>query len=636
MKLLYCGMKPKFILTAFTLLTVSILTISCKHKANINDEAVKQFLTKFNGAVSSGNVDFIKTYFVEQDKKINRLAKILAGKTGATGQSPTHFRLDLIVDESKISPSSNGTIIDVSVPVLFSHNNIESANSVIVFKLILDKDRNMRISAINVSKFLPDYIAYENLVKSKTLTDNDIYAPITLKAFETAKQLKAKYDSVIWFEHINKQTYYYVTSGKWNIDELDIQRVHPDTAITYKMGLIGPDLKEIIPVDYDLIHNINGTINGLIEVERGHKHGFYNLHGKIIVPTEYDQIYPVTNDNALAALQKGDDFYWLNKDSTISAKVNISISEVLSQTSHLGNSNMDGSSTYNVTEFNSREQHGSVYIPPAYLVDLGIFSTIEQFKNPLRKNIDFEDVSAKINVKLTNKADVQKDGNVFETAFYSIRNYFLGGRSEFYDTNNLVIVDKRSNRIYRKEIITDLGMDEGGEEMTGLCNEYYLRPLNDTLLEMKITSAISILLYNGDYLDEAPVFHYLTLKDGKITEVETTRKFSFTKFRKMDDSYLEGCYLYLIKPSIGRGEYKKEQSNYLRKDVLQYMKNEIFADYHYKFKDSVWNQVFEESSTKYEAKNESVDDSLTEIDKYNINWINQKLKATESKKLASR
>jgi hypothetical protein len=38
----------------------------------------------------------------------------------------------------------------------------------------------------------------------------------------------------------------------------------------------------------------------------------------------------------------------------------------------------------------------------------------------------------------------------------------------------------------------------------------------------------------------------------------------------------------------------------------------------------------------YKPINTSVDDSLTEIDKYNINWINQKLKAPESKKLASR
>lgn len=619
-------MKPKFILATSMLLIISMLIISCKHKSHINDDAVKQFLAKFNGAVTSGNVDFIKTYFVEKDAKINRLAQMLAGKTDVEGNSPTIFKLDLVVDESKTSPADNEAI-DVSVPVLFSHNNIETGNSVIKLKLIVNKDSNMRISAVNVSKFLPDYIAYENLVKSKTLTDKDIYAPITLKAFETAKQLKTKYDSVIWFEHINKQTYYYVTNGKWNMGEWEMRSSHLDTAKTYKMGLVGPNLKEIIPVDYDLIHNINGTINGLIEVEKAHKHGFYNLKGKVIVPVEYDQIYPVTNDKALAAMQKGSDFYWLNKDSTISNKIDISISQVLAQTSHLGSFNQDGNSTDNVTEFNARTLHGSIYIPPAYLVNLGIFSSIEQFKNPLRKNVEFEEVSNKINIKLSNKLTIQKDDNIFETAFYSIRNYFLGGRSEFYDTKRVVVIDKKRNQIYSNDINVDYTESEGSAETN--CTEYAMKGLNDSLFEIKISAAMEISLPGSEhkeFLNGAPVYHYLYFRNNKLIEQKCNRLFSFTKYVKMDDSYLQGCY-----------EYTNQQTDYLKPEYLRYVKNEIYADYNYKFKDTTWNETFSETMfDNYKPVNISVDDSLTDIDKYNINWINQKLKATESKKLASR
>ena len=316
----------------------------------------------------------------------------------------------------------------------------------------------------------------------------------------------------------------------------------------------------------------------------------------------------------------------MNKDSTISAKINISISEVLAQTSHLGNFNQDGSNIDNVTEFNSREQHGSVYIPPAYLVNLGIFSTVEQFKNPLRRNIDFEDVSAKINVKLSNKAVVQKGDNIFETTFYSVRNYFLGGRSEFYDTKWLVIVDKKQNRT----LTHDIGIDftEGGADAPSKCTEYSIKAINDSLFEVKVSANVEISLpgNNNDYMYEAPVYHYLYVKNGKLTENDCKRIFAFTKYVKMDESYLQGCY-----------SYKDEQTDYLKPQYLRYVKNEIFADYKYKFKDTTWNETFSEGmGANYEAKNELVDDSLTEIDKYNINWINQKLKATESKKLASR
>jgi len=351
------------------------------------------------------------------------------------------------------------------------------------------------------------------------------------------------------------------------------------------------------------------------------------LQGKVIVPVEYDQIYPVTNDNALAALQKGSDFYWLNKDSTISAKATITLSEVLAQTSHLGNFNQDGDNTDNVTEFNSREQHGTVYIPPAYLVDLGIFSTIEQFKNPLRKNIDFDDVSAKINVKLSNKAIVQKGDNVFETAFYSIRNYFLGGRSAFYDTKRVVVIDKKRNQIYSNDINFDYTESEGSADTK--CTEYSIKALNDSLFEIKISAAVEISLPGSghkEFLNGAPVYHYLYLRNNKLVEQKCNRIFSFTKYVKMNDRYLQGCY-----------EYTNQQTDYLKPQYLRYVKNEIYADYNYKFNDTTWNETFSETMfDNYKPINTSVDDSLTEIDKYNINWINQKLKAPESKKLASR
>ena len=94
----------------------------------------------------------------------------------------------------------------------------------------------------------------------------------------------------------------------------------------------------------------------------------------------------------------------------------------------------------------------------------------------------------------------------------------------------------------------------------------------------------------------------------------------------MNENYLQGCY-----------EYTNQQTDYLKPEYLRYVKNEIYADYNFKFKDTTWNDTFLETMfDNYKPVNASVDDSLTEIDKYNINWINQKLKATESKKLASR
>jgi len=606
---------------------LSLIT-SCKHSTKINNDSVKVFLTNFNTALQTGKTNaIIAQYFNGDNFKIRRLTNLLEGNCGVNTNATPLFKLSLDVNSSTITNITPG-IADVSIPIIFSSTDaIGIGRTALTLKISTTDSKNLRIVQIEGSKFLLDYIAYENLVKSKTLTDEDIYAPITLKAFETAKQLKTKYDSVIWFEHINKQTYFFVTKGKWNFDEVNVGGPHPDTIKTYKMGLVNPSLKEIIPVEYDLIHNIDGTIKGLVEVEKEHKHGFYNLDGKIVVPVEYDQIFPVNNELAIAALRKGDDFYWLNKDLTISDKIIITLGEVLAQTTHLGTSNQDGDDINNVTEFNSREMHGTIYIPPSYLVYMGIFGEVELFKNPLRKNVEFEDVSSKYDITLGKKITIENGDNVFESTLYSIRNYYLGGRSEFYDSKKIMVVDKKREQIYSNVINNDYTETDGSTAIN--CNEYEIKALNDSLFEVKLSAAVEIPLPNSsqkEFLLNAPVYHYLFLRNGKLVEKETSRIFSFTKFIKMDDSYLQGCY-----------SYENEQTDYLKHEFLKYVKNEIFADYNYKFKDSTWTEEFNETMfNTYQAKNISVDDSLTEIDKYNINWINQKLKSTASKKMASR
>ena len=86
---------------------------------------------------------------------------------------------------------------------------------------------------------------------------------------------------------------------------------------------------------------------------------------------------------------------------------------------------------------------------------------------------------------------------------------------------------------------------------------------------------------------------------------------------------------------IGGGYYdtrQKKTVDHLTPEMLRYIKNEIYADYRYEFKDKRWLEIFAEMPSyqnygeKNKPDNESVDDSLTAIDKYNINWISQKLK----------
>jgi len=612
-------MKTKPILIG-VITGIIILAIAFFVKAKYLDKPkvanYDRFLQDFNRHVVNKNTDSLATYFdlVWDKELLNQFLKVITNQSSVIAGNGAVFKLALNIDSCSYEYQKNGDT-KIIVPVRFSDPTLPPQITSLGL-LVHKKESRYVITQVDNQNFINAYLAYENKVNTKTLADKDIYSPITLQAFKVADKLKAKYDSVLWFSHINKQTYYYVVKGDWNYYD-------PDSAKTYKMGLVNPQLQEIIPAEFDLIYNINGTINGLIEVEKDHKRGFYNLNGKVILPVEYDQIFPVANSEHLAALRKGTAYYWMEKDYSISGEAAVNINQLLTMLPEVNWNSLGHVNKTDIMELNSRDNHSSVLISPSYLTDLNFVSAVKYLKNPLRRNVEFYDASDEYKVAKNenfNKADTGR----FQALIYSIRDYFIGGRSEFYDTKNVMLVDKQSNRTFSTNIPVDYTMSEGGEAPTK-CNGYNFKPVSDTLFELKVGASTSLTLYDDTYIQEMPMYHYLYVHNNKLNEKLSNRLFTFTQFVKMDESYITGCYLYNDKTLTG-----------LTPAMLRYMKNEIYADYNYIFKDKKWASIFADSMMDYKAENANVDDRLTEIDRYNLNWINQRLKEQTATKLAAR
>lgn len=613
-------MKTKYIIIAVVALFIigaSAYYVKAKYFGKLSTNDAELFLNNFNQQVVSKNTDSIATYFdVPWNKKLlKQFINVLINKSSVNVGEAATLALELKVDEASYIEKPDDEL-ETIVPVKLTNPILPDGRTTLSFTLRKQGIHGYSIVLVDNKDFLKDYLTYQNSIQTKDLPDKDIYSPATLQAFKTAEQLKTKYDSVIWFSHINKQTYYYVITGKWDYYNID-------SAKTYKMGLVNPQQKEIIPADYDLIYSINGTFNGLVEVEKDRKRGFYDLNGKIVIPVEYDQVFPVSNSEHLAALRKNDNYYWLEKDYSIGAEANISIKDLFAMLPPTNLSNIDNLKNGNVMELNSRDNHSSILISPSYLADLNLMEAVKYFKNPLRKNVEFFDASSQYKVAQNNKT-AKADTGRFEALVYSIRDYFIGGRSEFYDVQNLVLVDKNSNKIFSKNFQVDYSMSESASAPEK-CDGFSFRSVTDTLFELKTAASTSVMLYDDSNIEEMPVYHYLYLHNNKIQEKPTGRIFAFTKFVQMDNSYVTGCYYYNDKVM---GE--------LTPEMLRYMKNEIYADYHYKFKDKKWKSIFEERMYDYKAEHESVEDSLTAIDRFNLNWINQKLKVQTPVKLAAR
>jgi hypothetical protein len=563
---------------------------------------------------------------------------LLAGKKSINGKEKPIFNLSLDIDADNLK-IINAEFAEATIPVNFSHDQLSAERSVLTLKIKKIAPHQFKIIQTDTKQLLTDYLAYEDFVRNKTESDQIVFSPITVAAFKTAENLKAKYDSVIWFAHVDKKTFFYVVKGKWNMEK-DINRYKDSVIEPYKMGLVNPDLKEIIPAEYDLIHNLSGTFPGLVEVEKDNKKGFYNLDGKIVVPVNYDQVFPIDDEVNLAVLRNGDDYFYLKKDMAISEKVDIQIGDFFSKIKNLNSSyDLYSKAISVVTEYNSTSENGAIYVSPSYLADLNIIEKEMDFKNPLRirkGSNDDEDDGLHENYKVGYSGKSERPENWLEASFYSIEDYFLGGRSGFYDTKNIVIIDKKKNRVFTKGLSTDYS-ESGGGSLTGdICDVNSIRVINDSLFEVKAGAVLWFELYDTAKLVRGgPYYHYLAVKNNKLAELPNNRNFGFTKYVKMDESYLNGCY----NMSIGSDPYGKGKNrtlDHITPEMLRYMKNEIYADYAYQFKDKRWEEIFQgmqsyaDHISKNKPNNSTVDDSLTVIDKYNINWISQKLKEAKT------
>ena len=628
--------KPILIVSASIILLVSLFLFSgCKNSEKPEKSEITQFLNGFNNRIVGGNADSLLSYF-EADKKIKilrGLVNILAGKTGLNGKGKPIANVALDIDGSDIKFEDD--LVTANIPITFTHNKLETRHSILTLRIHRIAPHRYKIIQADARLFLTDYLAYENFVRSNTIDEKDLFSPITLASFKTSEELKTRYDSVIWFAHMDNKTFYYVAKGKWNTDN-DRSRYNDTMTGLHKMGLVNPELKEIIPVEYDLIYNISGTFPGLVEVEKGEKRGFYDMSGKIVVPVNYEQIFPLEEDANLAVLRTGKDYFYLKNDMSISEKVDLKIGDFFSKIKNLKNAYaLNPGATGIITEYNSREANGAVYIAPSYLADLNMAEKVMDFINPLRKEGN-EEGTKKYEVKLSGRS--KKTDNWLEATFYSIRDYFLGGRTEFYDKKNMVIIDKKKDRILTHDIIIDYsGEEDGGGLIEDVCDLNSVKAINDSLFEVKTGASLSIQLYDSTKnIVSGTYYHYLSIVDNKLMEQPQTRNFEFTKYIKMNDSYLNGCYTLFV----GLGDNDKRQKktiNLITPEMLSYMKNEIYADYAYQFKDKRWASIFENMPSysvhlnQNKPNNVNVDEYLTEIDKYNINWINQKLKAQTHK-----
>ncbi|HEY0653047.1 MAG TPA: YARHG domain-containing protein [Chryseosolibacter sp.] len=593
------------------LLVVIVCLLGCKSEKEKAAEDFSKVRAVVNRLTQSfGGIDTValKSLFETETK----LPKIFLAQ-------PEGISTTFILDEIEIEKDVTG-IYKVTLPYKLTASDesfTEGYQEVTVVKTnagefkIIAFSSNLATSAIRLQNRL---VAKEELSLQYDLLFKDSEA--------IASQLRKDYDSIVFVTAVGQTKLYYVANGEWKYP-YSFKGAQQYTA---KVGVVESSGKVIVPAKFDKVYNPDGTVASYIEVEENGKRGLYSIMGAEFLPAQYDVIYPSTKEDGVVCMVKQN-----GKIGKVNTDGSVSFSEGANGIKQLApvltgiNFNFPGNVKvlhypYSPDQYFDAplEPNNAVIVTPSYLVDLG-FTKEEYYPNLVPDGANMGTIEMSMRVKETvNFSD--KVIAVFALFYESA----IDARDYSFERTDLLTLDEKMNRVERVE-----GLCEK-THYPNLCDEESYRQVGPGLFEIRKVGASKIEPY---HVMEHHLYYRLH-DDGKVKFLETNRVFAFTKFVKMNNSYFNTCAYTGVDfaPDSRQKAYNTLIYRELSSADLDLMRNEIFAEYGYKFTSEKWKKYFS-SKSWYKPEHDNVDNKLTDIDRHNIELILQYQKTLKTKEI---
>lgn len=423
--------------------------------------------------------------------------------------------------------------------------------------------------------------------------------------------ISKSYDSVKYFCVLDTNYFFYVSNGT-------------------KKGVVDKHGKVIVPVKYSKIFNPGGTVKGLIEVEDHKKFGLYDLEGNVVAEAKYESIYPVDFSGAIVQVKLDGKFGVITSegeetfDEASFDNPDAFISPYLTKASLAWKFDVNSKDIVFLQPVNYKQykddlvEGRAVVFTPSYLFELGFLpQQIERIV--IEKETDFGIAESK--AKVTEVTSIW-DGLLAAFAEY----YEVGLDARGYETNktNLVTMDSAGKVISTVEYYKPYMYSYPCGDKADM---FKTRFVDSSLFEVKTYQYSYDTKSQDTTYDTYPEFFYYWIDStGEITELSSQRRFAFTQFLVIDESYLRGCYAKFVNHD---GEKNAVINEHLTIEDLEVMKNEIYADYGMIFTKPKWKNYFGKRKW-YRGKLKNVDDLLTDVDRKNIAFITatiEKMKA---------
>jgi hypothetical protein len=590
--------RPRFLLA---LITIISMFKSCSTITRSDYEMkVRNYLDQFEKNLVSSDEVILKQFQVEKSTEaVLKAIRVMQNRD---------FAKDSILVNVNFK---NATIIfeeiDIRVEIAAHLKSIDPAfvlEQDVTFTLWLTSD-NGDLSITNIEAE-PLYLGYRRAVhelanrkdREKSLASRKIF-------FDQANELKKTYDSVVWYAQYKDSIYYYVANGPFESYFFEREQ-HPRT---FTMGLVSETGRVIVPPTFDLIGTIGFEQPDIVEVISNGRVGHYNLEGKELVPAVYDWIIPYSEGDNMYALVKQDTATgWLDSAYTHhSGFPTEAARKHVREFLFLGSDLSISKETKTMAESLNFERMGfGTVIPPAHFVQNGIFKQVMSHLYLGNSEGYWEGTEY-----------VKTKGSLFERVtqnisalFVMIEGRYLGGREEFYKYQNLTLIDNNGNQLFHEELY-------GGENT--------FRLIDSTLLELNTTTLASVAREYWDMGDSPgdwnpPRYQYFRIvpESNGLVALKSQREYDCTEFVKLDSSYLTGEF---VSWNFDREEL--QTNNFVTKETLTEMRNEILASYKYTFTDPKVIENFKYRDW-YVMAYDDYDgfwNDMTETDRHNLEFL---------------
>ena len=380
-------------------------------------------------------------------------------------------------------------------------------------------------------------------------------------------------------------------------------------------GIVNSSGKAIVRMEWDELYAPNDLIEGWIEVRKGNQLGLAALDGSLrTLPATYRHLVP-TRAGLYGITLKGEVQKIVDKGGQLATEASDYTTSAVIAKARIGIDENRTNPCVIKTSY-SYDYGFGVYLTPSFFRSFdGFPEIIEPFPLPITPKESLQEVPEF--PELANYS-AQPKPNVIDRISTFVMDFFtegVGVRDSYGEKQSLLAV-----------------MPENGTEITGqitlITNERKGDFCEGTSVSILDSSGlVQVIDYPWGYAgyNSAPRYQYYQIDaEGRVTKLTTHRTFAQSKYRKLTQAEFKGCFVGKEPESMDeRGIATYFRYQHMSVDDLDRMRNEIFAEYGYRFKNERWKNIFEEQDW-YRPQYDNVDDQLTEIDRYNIQLILQR------------